>query len=72
MTDVGHNYSQQKQILGHLKFEPITALDALSLYGCFRLAARIHDLRAKGHDIETETVEEGGKRYARYRLIREL
>lgn len=47
----------------------ITALDALTEVGCFRLAARISDLRATGLDIESEMVTLGnGKRVARYRL----
>jgi hypothetical protein len=47
----------------------ITALDALREAGCMRLAARISDLRAAGHDIDSEMVTVGsGKRVARYRL----
>jgi hypothetical protein len=47
----------------------ITALDALRDAGCMRLAARISDLRAAGHDIGSEMVTVGsGKRVARYRL----
>jgi len=45
----------------------ITPLEALQEVGCFRLAARISDLRADGYPIVTEWVE-GDKRYARYRL----
>jgi hypothetical protein len=55
--------SQCEQILELLKAgKRITALDALSKVGCFRLAARIWDLRQKGHDIKERTVEtESGK-----------
>lgn len=61
---------QCTSILQHLEeygsIEPIAALD---LYGCFRLAARISDLRRRGHVIRTEIVEsEDGKRWARYCL----
>ena len=49
----------------------ITPLEALEEVGCFRLAARISDLRAEGYPIVTEWVESGGKRYARYRLNEE-
>lgn len=57
------------EIFNHLKTKPITPIEALNKFGCFRLAARIHDLRRKGHLIETETVKlKNGKRCARYHL----
>lgn len=60
--------SQETRILNYLKTaRAITPLQALDKFGCFRLAARIHDLRAKGYEIETEEVR--GKPYARYRLV---
>ncbi len=62
--------SQEAQILQHLKTSPITPLEALSSYGCLRLAARISDLRDRGHRIETVMVDQGDKRFARYRLKR--
>lgn len=60
--------NQAMQILEHLKRAPITAIEALGLYSCFRLAARIHDLRAAGHKIETREIRNGDKRYAQYYL----
>ncbi len=58
--------SQAQEILDHLLTgKPITALDALQEYGCFRLAARIHELR-KQYDIEEVVVRRNGKRYAQY------
>jgi hypothetical protein len=60
--------SQNHAILAHMQRAPITPLSALELYGCFRLAARISDLRLSGHKIVTEWVENNGKRYARYTL----
>jgi hypothetical protein len=62
--------SQQSQILRHLKRRPITAIDALKEYQCFRLAARIIDLREDGHDIQTDIIEYRGKRFAQYRLAK--
>lgn len=60
------NPTQAKVILDHLLTgRPLTALDALNQYGCFRLAARIHELR-KDHEIEEVMVERNGKRYASY------
>ena len=45
-------------------------MDALNNYGCFRLAARINDLRMSGHKIHTEIAKKDGKRYARYHLLK--
>ena len=60
--------NQTHQILRHLQTHTITPLQALRLYRCFRLGARIFDLRQAGHDIRTTMVETCGKRVARYRL----
>ena len=50
--------TQNRMILQHLESgKPITPMDALNLYGCFRLSARIFDLRERGVEITT------GKRY---------
>jgi hypothetical protein len=59
---------QIEAILIHLKTKgSITPIDALMLFGCFRLGARIFELREQGHNIETERVtDERGKNYARY------
>jgi hypothetical protein len=44
-------------------------LEALDAFGCFRLAARIHELRRDGWQIEERTVETpSGKRVAEYRM----
>lgn len=57
-------------ILGRLKEgKAITAIEALDLCGCFRLAARIHDLKERGCDIITEKITTpSGKKVASYRL----
>lgn len=67
--------SQSKKILAYLRTHKkgITPMDALNMFGCFRLSARIKDLKDEGHNIysEMETIEyEDGtiKRYARYYL----
>lgn len=62
---------QTQMILNHLKnYRSITPLEALNEYSCFRLAARIKDLRDQGHSIETVRREsETGNRFAEYRLI---
>ena len=60
--------SQKDLIRRHLAQKPISPLEALEEYGCFRLAARIADLREDGHNIETVQTKQNGKRYASYRL----
>lgn len=64
------NQSQADAILAHLeKGEGITPMDALNLCGCFRLSARIADLRKRGYDIVSTKVKvDGGKYVARYHL----
>ena len=60
--------SQEQQIFNHLKrYGSITPMIALRRYGCMRLAARVNDLRAKGHAIETDIIERDEKRFAQYR-----
>ena len=62
--------TQAGRILAHLRAgNRLTALEALDAFGCFRLAARIHELRRDGWQIEERTVEtRGGKRVAEYRM----
>ena len=49
--------SQNKTILQMLSDGmKVTPMDALNACGCFRLSARIFDLRAKGYDIKTDMV----------------
>jgi hypothetical protein len=43
-------------------------MDAFSLYGITRLAARIFDLREDGHEITTERVCKDGVRFNKYSL----
>lgn len=61
--------SQTDTILKALRRGPITPLEALERFGCFRLAARVRDLREQGHTIVTETVKSNGKSFARYRFV---
>lgn len=50
----------------------ITPIDALNMFGCFRLGARIADLKKEGLDIRTEIVHDdvndNRKRWAKYSL----
>ena len=61
--------SQNDNILSYLEQgNTLTPLEALQMFGCFRLAARVWELRCKGHNIESETIEVGGKSVAQYRV----
>jgi len=61
--------SQSNQILEYLREgNSITPLSALQLFGCFRLGARIFDLKRSGHKIKEEDVRMDGKRFAKYSL----
>lgn len=62
--------SQCENILKHLQKRSITPLDAFTLYGCMRLAARIQNLKEQGHKIITTIEKKGGKKFARYTLVR--
>ncbi len=47
----------------------LTPLDALKLFGCMRLAARINDLRKDGHEIIANRRElPNGKTVCEYHL----
>lgn len=46
----------------------ITPLDALKMFGCFRLSARISNLKEQGFDIVTTMVQVNDKRVAQYTL----
>lgn len=62
--------TQLSHLRAHLKSgRSITPLEALGLYGVFRLAARIKELRDYGWDITTEIRKDpNGKVYATYQL----
>ena len=61
--------SQKKEIYKHLKRgRMLTPLQALEKFECFRLAARIAELRNEGYDIRTSTVHRGNKSFASYQL----
>jgi len=60
--------SQNQKILNYLKQgKTITPIQALNLFGCFRLAARISDLRKGGHTIYTNTITKDNKSFAGYK-----
>lgn len=64
--------TQNKQILDYLKKgHTITPLEALYKFKCFRLSARIFNLKEQGHHIITKNITVRDKRFAEYTLIKE-
>jgi len=63
--------SQVKDIARYLaEHKIITAMEALEEFGCFRLAARIYDIRSKGIDIMAADLKlPNGKRVTRYMWV---
>jgi len=61
--------SQIDGIRAHLlRGKPITPMQALRLFGCFRLAAVVFRLKEEGFLIETEMVYRDNKKWASYSL----
>ena len=61
--------SQIDDVRAHLlRGKPITPIQALNLFGCFRLAALIFNIRAEGYTVDTEMVHRKGKQWALYTL----
>lgn len=72
MTLIDETTSTQAEcILAHMRGgKSITPLEALRLYGCFRLGARIYDLKHEGIDVKSEIVRDPvtKKHFSRYWL----
>lgn len=62
--------TQSQEILRYLEDGgSLTPIDALVLFSCFRLGARIHELKAEGHPIRSRIVKSrDGKRWAEYSM----
>ncbi len=61
--------TQTQKIYEYLKTgKRLTAIEALKMFGCFRLAARIADLRNQGYTIWTDYVTVNNKTFAAYKL----
>lgn len=60
--------TQNKLIREYLESgHSITALSALNLFDCFRLSARIYDLKRQGMVIQRNMITSNGKTFASYR-----
>jgi len=66
--------TQTEGVLALLRDKPegITALEAQEAVGTMRLAARISDLRERGHVITTDMVRRGRATVALYRLREQM
>lgn len=60
--------SQNERILEFLKAGGrLTAMQAYMFFDCLRLAARIEELRKRGHNIKSEMIlTDSGKHVSRY------
>lgn len=73
MTDKATQCQRLLALLRERGSQGVTPLDALNTIGSYRLAARVWDLRAAGHNIETKPFyTSGGATVARYVLQDEL
>ena len=66
------NPNQTTKILLYLKEgNKITGMDALKLFNCWRLGARIFNIRAMGFNVKTDLITtENGKVIGQYSLIK--
>ena len=64
---------QAADVLRLLRMNPhgVTQEDAIKAVRCFRLAARVAELKAEGHEIRTILVGSNGHRWAKYVLVEE-
>lgn len=46
----------------------ITPLEALNMFGCFRLGARMFEIKRMGYPVKSEIITDGKKRFAKYYL----
>ena len=51
-----------------LEGKAVTPMDALTLCGSWRLAARVRDLRESGWNVLSERVSDGERTYAQYSI----
>jgi len=68
----GRVMTQEEAILNYMRGgNTITSLEALDIFGCFRLASRISDLRQHypNLNIQVDMVHNNGKKFAQYKLI---
>ena len=62
--------TQRETIVKRLKRGWTTGLQALNDCGTMKLATRVSELRLSGLNIIDKWVEQGGKRFKAYRLVK--
>jgi hypothetical protein len=60
--------SQTENLLRYMKSRPIDPATAVQVFRCYRLAARILELRDRGYNIITTMKKANGKVFAEYSL----
>lgn len=68
--------TQNEELIDLMKQGWVSPAMALAGAGCMRLAARVHDIKAMGHNVISRTVIENGRggrkvRFKEYRIIKE-
>jgi len=67
------NDQQAVEILNHMRAgNSITPIDALSLFGCQRLAARIYDIKKQGWKIVSKKVNVNNAIFSSYSIGEEI
>lgn len=62
--------TQIGQIKEHLLAgNSLTPIEALNMFGAFRLAAIVFKLKEQGLNIKTDIISEDNKRFAKYSVI---
>ena len=62
--------TQRASIIKRLKRGWTTGLDALNACGTMKLATRVSELRRGGYVIRDKWIEQNGKRFKSYRIIK--
>ena len=62
--------TQKEKIKNLLKSgQGLTPMEALKLFGCFRLASVVHKLKSEGMKIETSIINDVDRTYAKYYMV---
>lgn len=60
------NSQYQRILIALLGGDKLTPLDALRRFGCFRLGARVWEMKRRGWPVQAERITQNGKSYASY------
>lgn len=62
--------NQRQSIVNRLKRGWCTGLQALYQCGTMKLATRVSELKASGYIVKDKWIEQGGKRFKAYRIVK--